>query len=81
MMAACNQQAVACTPCTRRADARRSSAGVRALVALSAEHMQVAFWQANDEEQEFLSKWIKSHADACHSLGKPFVLVRAQADA
>jgi hypothetical protein len=30
--------------------------------------------QANDEEQEFLSKWIKSHADACHTLGKPFVL-------
>ena len=26
------------------------------------------------ENQAFLTKWIKSHADACKKIGKPFVL-------
>lgn len=30
--------------------------------------------QVGNENQAFLSKWIDSHADACKSIGKPFVL-------
>ena len=30
--------------------------------------------QTGNENQDFLVKWISSHADACAALGKPFVL-------
>ena len=30
--------------------------------------------QTGTENQAFLTKWIKSHADACKKIGKPFVL-------
>lgn len=30
--------------------------------------------QVGNESQAFLSKWLHSHADACKSIGKPFVL-------
>ena len=30
--------------------------------------------QTGMENQAFLTKWIKSHADACKKIGKPFVL-------
>lgn len=33
-----------------------------------------SYVQVGNENQAFFSKWIDSHADACKSIGKPFVL-------